>query len=653
MIDGVGNNVIFSVCIIIITIVIVYYEQSKGEGIAIEFCFGGLLLNESLHYPQNEMSTTTTTTNGNGTSNHGVLKSTIGDKEEDDKDTSMITDTVVDKKDEIRSMWQMAFIHHFLTLFVKPLHVKTIYIDELENALIEPDEFKTYLTELFVPLLRPVAKPKSGGINPETWEGVLKHEVSKKSFDCFVESPYPEDSESFTSLSLVDRVLDREKQQAQQKQFLNNAGNTGLVIRQFRSPRLVELQIKKLEEERQEQERRKQRAENGKRGANSRDKDDDGEDEDDDEEDEDDDDEFDHHEMQHRILGLRPRKRQATNTTTTTTTTSNHSSNSNGPTQIQQTSSGRRIVQRQLDENGLPMLPRYPRNNRIIETDPVEEDQSEPSTNNSNKNSDEEITSESYLVMNFFRKLLDIPEVKPDDAREREELGITDELIAFVKNISKYPESFKDFPLQTLSNNTQFRLSSLQTRHVNKIITIVEPLNELRFKLCPLHMKDDVFWRIYFIHISKVTTQVFDTDDIHKKPSSSLDELDSQLDQITASAPNLMQYDQGLNEDEDNYYSDNTYIDIQRKEKGLDADKEAEVPNSDLIALKNKILALDQTIEKRKQQLIQQQQQQQLQQQPNNQQTSPTQQTVSPTQPTTKPSSPGFLDLDFFSSIIK
>ncbi|GAM22371.1 hypothetical protein SAMD00019534_055460 [Acytostelium subglobosum LB1] len=166
--------------------------------------------------------------------------------------------------------------------------------------------------------------------------------------------------------------------------------------------------------------------------------------------------------------------------------------------------------------------------------------------------------------MNFFRKLLDIPEVKStDEVREREELGITDELVLYVKNISKYPESFKDFPIHTLSK-TPFTMSSLQQRHVKKIITIVDTLDTLRFQLCPSLMKDDMFWRIYFLHISKVATQDFDA--ISKKtPLSPLDELDMKLEEA-ARAPKVIQFDQGIDDDEDNYWSENTYLSLRIKE---------------------------------------------------------------------------------------
>ncbi|EGG19573.1 hypothetical protein DFA_00151 [Cavenderia fasciculata] len=58
--------------------------------------------------------------------------------------------------------------------------------------------------------------------------------------------------------------------------------------------------------------------------------------------------------------------------------------------------------------------------------------------------------------MNFFKKLLDpLVEIKSDEEiKEREELGISEELIQFVEKISKFPQSFQDFPLHTVPANT-------------------------------------------------------------------------------------------------------------------------------------------------------------------------------------------------------
>jgi len=165
--------------------------------------------------------------------------------------------------------------------------------------------------------------------------------------------------------------------------------------------------------------------------------------------------------------------------------------------------------------------------------------------------------------MFFLKKLWDpanSPVVNHDEEeqKEREELGINQELILFVDNISKYPETFKDFPFQTLKDKN-LKITRLQKKHIEKILGIVKPLNDLRYQLCPSSMTDEKFWKIYFTHISKVTNVKFNaTESTTTSTPSVLDDLDSQFDKLS-SAPKKP-FDQGIDEDEDSYFTVNTYL---------------------------------------------------------------------------------------------
>eukprot|EP01133_Synstelium_polycarpum_P007472 gene7472-8743_t len=133
-------------------------------------------------------------------------------------------------------------------------------------------------------------------------------------------------------------------------------------------------------------------------------------------------------------------------------------------------------------------------------------------------------------MFSLFKKIWDLPEeTSPEEVREREELGITTELITFVENISKYPESWKDFPPQNIDGDPN------------------------------------------------ITSQVFqDT----KAPLSPMDELDMQLEKIQSNSKHT--FDQGIDDDEDNYFSFNTYIPasalLQQQPAGVDGD-DATVPS--------------------------------------------------------------------------
>ncbi|XP_022771452.1 uncharacterized protein LOC111314396 isoform X2 [Durio zibethinus] len=86
---------------------------------------------------------------------------------------------------------------------------------------------------------------------------------------------------------------------------------------------------------------------------------------------------------------------------------------------------------------------------------------------------------------------------------DEELLGVTQQLIDYVKSFTL--ETFKSFPLQDneaansnsetqTSSNVRKDLSDWQERHAVLVLSKVK----LRFKLCPGHLKEEKFWRIYF-----------------------------------------------------------------------------------------------------------------------------------------------------------
>ncbi|XP_020202415.1 uncharacterized protein LOC109788160 [Cajanus cajan] len=86
--------------------------------------------------------------------------------------------------------------------------------------------------------------------------------------------------------------------------------------------------------------------------------------------------------------------------------------------------------------------------------------------------------------------------------------GITVELINHVKCFTL--DTFKNFPLQdedevtngeqTQSSSTKERkdLSQWQERHAILILSRVKEISQLRYVLCPRHLKENQFWKIYF-----------------------------------------------------------------------------------------------------------------------------------------------------------
>lgn len=90
--------------------------------------------------------------------------------------------------------------------------------------------------------------------------------------------------------------------------------------------------------------------------------------------------------------------------------------------------------------------------------------------------------------------------------------GVTDQLIEFVKTFTF--DTFKNFSLpdedgdetQTTSGGVRVDLSDWQQRHATVVLSKVKELSNLRYMLCPRHLKEREFWRIYFTLVKSYVT---------------------------------------------------------------------------------------------------------------------------------------------------
>ncbi|KAJ3672807.1 hypothetical protein LUZ60_006181 [Juncus effusus] len=83
-------------------------------------------------------------------------------------------------------------------------------------------------------------------------------------------------------------------------------------------------------------------------------------------------------------------------------------------------------------------------------------------------------------------------------------IGVTDEVLAFARNISMHPETWLDFPLLPDEDEpdcvfSYFDMSEAQIEHAMAIERLAPRLAALRIELCPIHMSQDCFWKIYFV----------------------------------------------------------------------------------------------------------------------------------------------------------
>lgn len=79
-------------------------------------------------------------------------------------------------------------------------------------------------------------------------------------------------------------------------------------------------------------------------------------------------------------------------------------------------------------------------------------------------------------------------------------VGVTEEVLAFARNISMHPETWLDFPLFTDDEDSDdFDMSDAQQEHALAVERLAPRLAALRIELCPGHMSEGCFWKIYFV----------------------------------------------------------------------------------------------------------------------------------------------------------
>ncbi|XP_057794330.1 uncharacterized protein LOC131010687 [Salvia miltiorrhiza] len=88
---------------------------------------------------------------------------------------------------------------------------------------------------------------------------------------------------------------------------------------------------------------------------------------------------------------------------------------------------------------------------------------------------------------------------KDDDEDTLEDaVGITEEVLAFARNIAHHPETWLDFPIEE-EEFDDFDISEAQYKHALAIEHLAPRLAALRFELCPVHMGVGYFWMVYFV----------------------------------------------------------------------------------------------------------------------------------------------------------
>ncbi|KAJ0967703.1 hypothetical protein J5N97_024620 [Dioscorea zingiberensis] len=112
-------------------------------------------------------------------------------------------------------------------------------------------------------------------------------------------------------------------------------------------------------------------------------------------------------------------------------------------------------------------------------------------------------------------------------------IGVTEEVLAFARNISMHPETWLDFPLFVYDEESDdFDMSDAQQEHALAVEHLEPRLAALRIELCPSHMSEGCFWKIYFVllhsRLNKHDAELLSTPQIVEARAKWLQELQNQ-----------------------------------------------------------------------------------------------------------------------------
>ncbi|XP_062183318.1 uncharacterized protein LOC133887397 [Phragmites australis] len=88
----------------------------------------------------------------------------------------------------------------------------------------------------------------------------------------------------------------------------------------------------------------------------------------------------------------------------------------------------------------------------------------------------------------------------PPELDEAEAAGVTEEVVSFARDAALRPELWLDFPLlPDDADSDDFDMTDAQQDHALAVESLAPELADLRIELCPSHMSEGCFWKIYFV----------------------------------------------------------------------------------------------------------------------------------------------------------
>ncbi|CAJ2643879.1 unnamed protein product [Trifolium pratense] len=116
-------------------------------------------------------------------------------------------------------------------------------------------------------------------------------------------------------------------------------------------------------------------------------------------------------------------------------------------------------------------------------------------------------------------------------------VGITDEVLTFAMNIAMHPETWLDFPIDEEDDThgvfiVDFYMSDVQRDHAVVVERLAPRLAALRIELCPCHMSESYFWKVYFVllhsRLNKQDSEILSTPQVMAARAMWMQELQKQ-----------------------------------------------------------------------------------------------------------------------------
>lgn len=118
-----------------------------------------------------------------------------------------------------------------------------------------------------------------------------------------------------------------------------------------------------------------------------------------------------------------------------------------------------------------------------------------------------------------------------EDYAQRGVVGVTEEVVAFARDVSMHPETWIDFPLPEDDEDGVFDLSDAQQEHALAVERLAPELAALRTELCLGYMNEGSFWKTYFVlvhpRLSRQDAEVLSTPQIVRARAMLTQELHS------------------------------------------------------------------------------------------------------------------------------